>query len=280
MIIPLITVVAFIFFVKKLLEKNELIIKNYILKNTRESKLYIIDLLSVGRMSSIKNWLISEHSLDKLEMIKIAAEDEFKRKENFASRAAFINLITLPLFSAAVTFLVPLFTFIFGLTSFGIQQEYIKETRSNPSKSFFEFFDIADPANNQLDEILKAIINSAYYRNGELLFKMFIYIILILGVCLLIRRFSLRNTSRLYLITKQAYEEKLKKVEEFNSHIKEMKMKLALNWDIVWLNDSKESLELILISPDKTESYIIESTEEQNIIKIKSLIKNMQNKFD
>lgn len=109
---------------------------------------------------------------------------------------------------------------------------------------------------------------------------MFLYIILILGVCLLIRRFSLRITSRLYLITKQAYEEKLKKVEEFNSHIKEMKMKLALNWDVVWLNDSKENLELILISPDKTESYIIESTEEQNIIKIKSLIKNMQNKFN
>ncbi|WP_144625185.1 hypothetical protein [Bacillus velezensis] len=280
MIIPLILVVAFVFFIKKLLEKNDLIIKNYILKNTRESKLHIIDLLSLGRMSFIKNWLISEHSLDKLEMIKIAAEDEFKRKENFASRAAFINLITLPFFSAAVTFLVPLFTFIFGLTSFGIQQEYIKETRSDPSKSFFEFFDIADPANNQLDEILKAIINSAYYRNGELLFKMFLYIILILGVCLLIRRFSLRITSRLYLITKQAYEEKLKKVEEFNSHIKEMKMKLALNWDVVWLNDSKENLELILISPDKTESYIIESTEEQNIIKIKSLIKNMQNKFN
>ncbi|MEC1756028.1 hypothetical protein [Bacillus mojavensis] len=280
MIIPLILVVAFVFFIKILLEKNDLIIKNYILKNTRESKLHIIDLLSLGRMSFIKNWLISEHSLNKLEMIKIAAEDEFKRKENFASRAAFINLITLPFFSAAVTFLVPLFTFIFGLTSFGIQQEYIKETRSNPSKSFFEFFDIADPANNQLDEILEAIINSAYYRNGELLFKMFLYIILILGVCLLIRRFSLRNTSRLYLITKQAYEEKLKKVEEFNSHIKEMKMKLALNWDVVWLNDSKENLELILISPDKTESYIIESTEEQNIIKIKSLIKNMQNKFD
>ncbi|MEG7335492.1 hypothetical protein [Bacillus sp. 0102A] len=280
MIIPLILVVAFVFFIKKLLEKNDLIIKNYILKNTRESKLHIIDLLSLGRMSFIKNWLISQHSLDKLEMIKIAAEDEFKRKENFASRAAFINLITLPFFSAAVTFLVPLFTFIFGLTSFGIQQEYIKETRSNPSKSFFEFFDIADPANNQLDEILKAIINSAYYRNGELLFKMFLYIILILGVCLLIRRFSLRTTSRLYLITKQAYEEKLKKVEEFNSHIKEMKMKLVLNWDVVWLNDSKENLELILISPDKTESYIIESTEEQNIIKIKSLIKNMQNKFN
>ncbi|MCM3191451.1 hypothetical protein M3596_22360 [Bacillus subtilis] len=280
MIIPLILVVAFVFFIKKLLEKNDLIIKNYILKNTRESKLHIIDLLSLGRMSFIKNWLISEHSLDKLEMIKLAAEDEFKRKENFASRAAFINLITLPFFSAAVTFLVPLFTFIFGLTSFGIQQEYIKETRSNPSKSFFEFFDIADPANNQLDEILKAIINSAYFRNCEFLFKMFLYIILILGVCLLIRRFSLRTTSRLYIITKQAYEEKLKKVEEFNSHIKEMKMKLALNWDVVWLNDSKENLELILISPDKTESYIIESTEEQDIIKIKSLIKNMQNKFN
>lgn len=139
MIIPLILVVAFVFFIKKLLEKNDLIIKNYILKNTRESKLHIIDLLSLGRMSFIKNWLISEHSLDKLEMIKIAAEDEFKRKENFASRAAFINLITLPFFSAAVTFLVPLFTFIFGLTSFGIQQEYIKETRSNPSKSFLSF---------------------------------------------------------------------------------------------------------------------------------------------
>ncbi|MGU9500986.1 hypothetical protein [Bacillus paralicheniformis] len=279
-----------ILFKKSVIEKNELIIKHYILKNTRESsqegllkffsKFHIIDVLSIRRMKTIKSWLINKHSIDDLKMIKIATEDEFKRKENFLSRATFVNLFFLPFFTGVVSFVVPLFTFIFSLTAFGIQQEYIKASESNPTMSFFAFFDLTNPDNNQLERYIKPIFNMVYYDTVGFFFQAFAFIVLVVGVSLFLRRLSLRNTSRLHLITQQAYEEKLKKVEKLTSDIREIKKKLALNWNRVTLNDSKENLEIMFISPDKADCFLLESNEEKDIVELRTIIKDIDSKFN
>ncbi|MBU8786803.1 MULTISPECIES: hypothetical protein [Bacillus] len=279
-----------ILFKKSVIEKNELIIKHYILKNTRESsqegllkffsKFHIIDVLSIRRMKTIKSWLINKHSIDDLKMIKIATEDEFKRKENFLSRVTFVNLFFLPFFTGVVSFVVPLFTFIFSLTAFGIQQEYIKASESNPTMSFFAFFDLTNPDNNQLERYIRPIFNMVYYDTVGFFFQAFSFIVLVVGVSLFLRRLSLRNTSRLHLITQQAYEEKLKKVEKLTSDIREVKKKLALNWNMCTLNDSKENLEIMFISPDKADCFLLESNEEKDIVELRTIIKDIDSKFN
>ncbi|MEK5500787.1 hypothetical protein [Bacillus sp. FSL M8-0168] len=279
-----------ILFKKSVIEKNELIIKHYILKNTRESsqegllkffsKFHKIDVLSIRRMKTIKSWLINKHSIDDLKMIKIATEDEFKRKENFLSRVTFVNLFFLPFFTGVVSFVVPLFTFIFSLTAFGIQQEYIKASESNPTMSFFAFFDLTNPDNNQLERYIRPIFNMVYYDTVGFFFQAFSFIVLVVGVSLFLRRLSLRNTSRLHLITQQAYEEKLKKVEKLTSDIREVKKKLALNWNMCTLNDSKENLEIMFISPDKADCFLLESNEEKDIVELRTIIKDIDSKFN
>ncbi|PRS69622.1 hypothetical protein [Bacillus sp. NMTD17] len=186
-----------------------------------------------------KNVSIYRKELEKLNLsqvsdLRIYAKDKYERAANFSTKASVITITIVPIF----LFLNSYFNSYFNFGLNFISRKY----NSNDSK----LLDNSHEQQNDFDKLSINIFDTYLYFASSIL--IFVFIVL------LIRRFDVSKTNKLFNLIDEIYVMKLNREEKFQEDYKQLQKIRAMNWKVISFGYYSDRLEILMKSPNRKEA--------------------------
>lgn len=186
-----------------------------------------------------KNVSIHRKELEKLNLsqisdLRIYAKDKYERAANFSTKASIITITIVPIF----LFLNSYFNSYFNFGLNFISRKY----NSNDPK----LLDSSHEQQNDFDKLSFSIFDTYLYFASSILIIVFIV--------LLIRRFDVSKTNKLFNLIDEIYVMKLKREEKFQEDYRQLQKIRAVNWKVISFGYYSDRLEILMKSPNLKEA--------------------------
>ncbi|MCY7431233.1 hypothetical protein MCZ49_05855 [Bacillus safensis] len=188
----------------------------------------------LAKKVSIYRKELEKLNLNQVADLRIYAKDKYERAANFSTKASIITITIVPAF----LFLNSYFNSYFN---FGLDFIY-RKYNANDSR----LLDNSHEQQNDFDKLSINIFDTYFYFASIVL--LFVFSVLLL------RRFDVSKTNKLFNLIDEIYDMKLKREELFQKDYKQMQKRRAMNWKVISCVHYSDRFEILMKSPNRKEA--------------------------